>query len=97
MLKAENPLGPQFGVIPAIAFRYTNEDLAAAFAAKDVPEPYDWAICGNADYALAYLLPGTQPAPTAVELQVGFRDLWLHQQDLLLATITAVTVMHKGL
>lgn len=72
VLKAENPLGPEFGNIPAIAFRYTNEDLAAAFTAGSIPEPYDWAICGNADYALAYLLPGSVPAPTAVELKATY-------------------------
>lgn len=71
VLEAPNPLGPQFGEIPAIAFRYTNEDLAAAFAAGAIVEPYDWAVCGNLDYALAYLLPGSVPAPTAVSLKVS--------------------------
>lgn len=75
VLKAPNPFGDYRGVIPAILFRYTNEDLASAFYADPplVPEPYAWAVCGNLNYALPYLLPARadiSPPPTPVSLKV---------------------------
>lgn len=73
VIKGENPLGPTFGNIAAIAFRYTNEDLVAAFNAGAIPTQYDWAFCGNAAYGRAYLLPGdSEPAPTPFELKAVY-------------------------
>ncbi|KAF6264580.1 hypothetical protein COO60DRAFT_1483020, partial [Scenedesmus sp. NREL 46B-D3] len=62
VLEAPNPLGPKFGTIAAIAFRYTNEQLADA-AEPCGRAPYSWAVCGNIEYAQAYLFPGNSPVP----------------------------------
>lgn len=62
VLEAPNPLGPTFGKIAAIAFRYTNKELAEA-APGCGRAPYSWAVCGNVEYASAYLFPGSNPTP----------------------------------
>ncbi|WIA23833.1 hypothetical protein OEZ85_013494 [Tetradesmus obliquus] len=63
VLQAANPLGPTFGDIPAIIFRYlTPETLAPGFA-----------VCGNNRYAQAYLDPfNAQPPLTTVSLMSQF-------------------------
>jgi hypothetical protein len=74
VLEAPNPLGPTFGKIAAIAFRYTNKKLADNADACG-RAPYSWAVCGNVEYASAYLFPGSNPTPPPtgpVVLQVSF-------------------------
>lgn len=64
VLEAPNPLGPSFGKIAAIAFRYTNQDLVnAADSGNCNREPFSWAVCGNLEYANAYLYPGASATP----------------------------------
>ncbi len=74
-LTAPNPLGPKFGNIAALAFRYTTKDLADAAIAGciDSDQEYRWAICGNPEYANAYLFPGPDNvAPGLVKLQAQY-------------------------
>lgn len=59
VLKASNPWGDSFGTIPAVLFGYIRDD-----------GELDFAVCGNAVYANAFLRPATAPAPpTPVSLK----------------------------
>jgi hypothetical protein len=59
VLKASNPWGDAFGTIPAILFGYIRDD-----------GELDFATCGNAVYANAFLHPATADAPpTPVSLK----------------------------
>lgn len=60
VLSAPNPLGPTFGEIPAIIFRYYTPETSQI----------GMAVCGNALYANGYLYPfASRPPPTPVTLR----------------------------
>jgi len=69
VLQAPNPRGPKFGTIPAIIFAYLSTDKFTNVTALN------FAVCGNADYAMAYLYPGEyQLPPTMVTLQAVYTN-----------------------
>ncbi|KAF6264563.1 hypothetical protein COO60DRAFT_71003 [Scenedesmus sp. NREL 46B-D3] len=80
VLQARNPLGPSFGAIPAIIFRYlTSETLAPGFA-----------VCGNNRYAQAYLDPfNAQPPPTTLSLMSQYVNPLSETTSAFLSTFTA--------
>lgn len=68
VLSAANPWGDKYGTIPAIIFVYLDFDPTTNFTSLAT------AVCGNADYADAYLNPGGLAAPTVVTLKAQYTN-----------------------
>lgn len=67
VLQAANPWGSKFGRIPAIIFGYleTSGNVTSL----------EFAVCGNAEYAMSYLNPGKFPLPpTMVTLEASYTN-----------------------
>lgn len=85
VLEASNPLGPTFGEIPAVIFRYYTPETSEI----------GMATCGNAIYANAYLYPGSRPPPTPVSLRSVFVNPLSAKTPAFLSTFQA-TCSPKG-
>lgn len=69
VLQAPNPWGDKLGTVAAIIFAYLSTD------ANSGTTDLDFAICGNADYAMSYLHPAQFPLPpTPVTLQAVYTN-----------------------
>lgn len=69
VLQAPNPWGSAYGRIPAIIFAYLQQ------APVGNGTVLDFAICGNADYAMSFLYPAEAPLPpTPVSLMASYSN-----------------------
>lgn len=89
VLHAPNPWGAAHGTIPAIIFAYldstrrtvsttvtnTTTNITTTVNTTRTTTKLDFAICGNAEYASAFLYPGLYPLPpTPVTLQASYSN-----------------------
>jgi hypothetical protein len=69
VLQAPNPWGSGHGRIPAIIFAYLQQ------ATVGNGTVLDFAICGNAEYAMSFLYPADAPLPpTPVSLMASYSN-----------------------